>query len=81
MQLERRLGHLISYEPGDEVLLDRLEVRAQQFDPEAFATDSADHRMVYRRHHAWTLALDEYLAAGNPAGAAALVELAGARRH
>jgi hypothetical protein len=80
-QLERRLRQLIHYEPGDEEVLDHLDVRAAQIDPEAFATDSADHRMIYRRHHAWTLAMDEYLAGGDPADAAALVRLAGTRRH
>jgi hypothetical protein len=80
-QLERSLRQLIRYEPGDEGLLDRLDARAEQLDPDAFATNDPDPRMVYRRHHAWTLAMDEYLAGGAPPDAAALVGLTGTRRH
>jgi hypothetical protein len=79
-QLERRLGRPIR-EPSDDGSLDRLEARARQLDREAFAEPRPGRRMERRRVHAWALALDEYLAAGDPVVAAALVGLAATTRH
>lgn len=80
-ELERRLGRPIRYGPDDDTVLDLLDARARQLDPEAFAEPRPGRRLEHRRAHAWSLALDEDIAGGNPAIAAALVGLAGATRH
>jgi hypothetical protein len=49
--------------------------------PRSFAEARSGRRLEYRRMHAWSLTLDEDIAGGDPAVAAALVGLAGATRH